>query len=278
MFSVFKAFNPKFYPEIAKQSTGRSIGFLLIFVLIISSLVSAKYTVVTFSGFSAARKWVKDNLSGIASQYPSIAVDKGNVLEPKDAFVKEYDKNFAVVIEPDPANAKSAQDKYTNMILLTKNMIVTKQTDRGGTAEVKTYNLENKSFTVTPFNSGFKIGFENKVFELTAKVIDTWFGIISWFVFPALLILWFVIWCIVKPLHIFIFSLISLIIGAVSKARLAYKELWNIGAYAIVPGTSLAVLMDILGLKIPLAGLIYWIIYIVYLYLGIKEAAAEVSA
>jgi len=46
MFGMFGAFDPGFYPRISRQSVGRSIGFLLVFVLIISAAVSVKYTAV----------------------------------------------------------------------------------------------------------------------------------------------------------------------------------------------------------------------------------------
>jgi hypothetical protein len=95
------------------------------------------------------------------------------------------------------------------------------------------------------------------------------------FVFPFLLIIWFGIYSFTKPLHIFIFSLASLIISSAKNIKLPYKQLWNIGAYALVPATCLAAFMDIIGQRIPFFGFIYCILYVVYLFIGIQAVSAK---
>ena len=276
MFGMFGAFNPHFYPKIAKQSIGRTIGFILVFVLIISACVSIRYTALVLSGFSAANKWVSENLGKIASEFPVVSMDKGAIIEPKQTFVKEYEQKFAFIIEPDPAAAGAMIEKFPNLALLTQKKLIVKQTkDSGGTSEIKNYNMENSSFTITPNASGFKVIFQQKQFELKPQTVKKWLGVISIFVFPFLLIIWFGIFCFTKPLQIFIFSLASLIISSVMNAKLPYKQLWNIGAYALVPATCLAAFMDMIGLRIPFFPLIYCIIYVVYLYIGIKAVSAK---
>jgi len=55
MFGIFGAFNPRFYPGIARQPVGKTIGFLVVFILIISSLVSLKYTGSAIKNLSGAK-------------------------------------------------------------------------------------------------------------------------------------------------------------------------------------------------------------------------------
>jgi hypothetical protein len=272
MFGMIGAFNPRFYPKIADQSIGRSVGFILVFVLIISACVSIRYTALVLTGFSAANNWVSQNMSKIAAEFPVVSMDKGAITEPKQTFIKDYDKKFAFIIEPDPAAAREMMDKFPNLALLTQKQLIVKQTKDGGTSEIKNYNMENSSFTITPDTSGFKVVFQQKQFELKPQTVKKWLGVISIFVFPFLLIIWFGIYCFTKPLQIFIFSLVSLIISSVMTAKLPYKQIWNIGAYALVPSTCLAALMDMLGLRLPFFALFYCILYIVYLYIGIRAA------
>ncbi|MFA5101395.1 MAG: DUF1189 family protein [Candidatus Omnitrophota bacterium] len=271
MFGMFGAFDPKFYPKIAKQSTGKSIGFLTVFVLIIAAVVSVRYTFFVHSGFNSAKKWADQNLATIASEYPVVSVEKGMIMEPKQTFIKEYGEQFTVVIEPDQDNVRAHMDKYHNLALLTQKQLIFKQVkDNSGAEEIKTYPMEKASFSITPGVSGFKLLFEQKPFELTAKIISRLLDIAGLFVFPVLLILWFFVYLFTKPLHVFIFSLVSLIITAILKVKLPYKELWNIGAYALVPATCLAAFMDITGLRVLFFPLFYCLAYSVYLYLGIK--------
>jgi hypothetical protein len=271
MFGMFGAFNPQFYPKIARQAIGRSIGFILVFALIISALVSIKYTVVVMSGFAVAKQWVYGNFQKITSEYPVISVDKGEVKEPQQVFIKEYEKKFAIIVEPDPNNARVIMEKYPNSAVLTRGEFITKQTtDARGTSDIKTYSLDNKSFKIIPSPEGVKFEFEQRQFEVTPKFINKWIDIIALFVFPALLIIWFLVYSFTKPLQVFFFSLASLLITAILKVRFAYRELWNIGVYAVVPPTCLAALVDVTGLRLPLFGLLYCMIYLFYLYLGIK--------
>jgi hypothetical protein len=264
MFGMFGAFNPQFYPKIAKQSIGRTIGFILVFV-------SIRYTAMVLSGFSAANKWVSQNLGKIASEFPVVSMDKGTITEPKQTFIKEYEKKFAFIIEPDTVAARAMVDKFPNLALLTQKLLIVKQTkDSGGTSEIKNYNMENSSFTITPDASGFKVIFQQKQLELKPQTIKKWLDVISMFVFPALLIIGFAIYSFTKPLQIFVFSLASLIISSITNAKLPYKQLWNIGAYALVPATCLAAFMDIIGLRPPFFALLYCILYITFLFIGIK--------
>ena len=87
MFGMFGAFNPQFYPKIANQSIGRTIGFILVFVLIISACVSIKYTALVLSGFTAANKWVGENMGKIAAEFPVVSMEKGSITEPKQTFI-----------------------------------------------------------------------------------------------------------------------------------------------------------------------------------------------
>jgi hypothetical protein len=270
MFGMFGAFNPRFYPKIANQSIGRTIGFILVFVLIISACVSIKYTALVLSGFSAANKWVGENMGKIAAEFPVVSMDKGSITEPKQTFIKDYDKKFAFIIEPDPVAARAMVDKFPNLALLTQKLLIVKQTKDGGSSEIKNYNMENSSFTITPDASGFKVIFQQKQFELKPQTVKKWLGVISMFVFPALLIIGFAIYSFTKPLQIFVFSLASLIISSITNAKLPYKQLWNIGAYALVPSTCLAAFMDIIGLRPPFFALLYCILYITFLFIGIK--------
>jgi len=200
-------------------------------------------------------------------------VKQGELVEPKQRFVKEYMKQFALVIEPEPANVNAVMAMYPNLLLMTRNQLITKQSaNRNTAAEIKTYNLENRSFAITPVPQGFKVTLEQKQFDIMPQTINRWLNIIGVCVFPLLLLFWFSVYCFTKPLHVFIFSIVSLIISACFKRKFSYSQLWNIGVYALVPATCLAVVLDILGLRLPFFPLVYCLTYAGYLYAALKAA------
>ncbi len=278
MFGLIGAFDTKHYGKIYKQSVGRSVGFLVVLALIISAVLSVRYSFVVISGFSAVRSWAHSDLGKIASEFPAVEVDKGVLVEPKGSFTKDLGGKLYIVIEPDPEAAKAVADKYENLVLLTQKKFLTKQTaGRNASSEVKTYDLQEKSFKLSSRPDGFLLSMDGKTFALTPQVVDKWFRVVSWLVYPFMLIILWGIYAVIKPLHVFIFSLVSWIICLLTDVKLSYKELWNIGSYAIVPAVCVAVLVGLTGKMFAFFPAIYILLYIAYLYLAVKSVKAEIS-
>jgi len=75
--------------------------------------------------------------------------------------------------------------------------------------------------------------------------------------------------CVARFLQILLFSIISVATSSIANIKLSYKQLFNIGIYAITPSTILGALLIILGLRLPLFGIIYSGVYIIYLIMAI---------
>ena len=277
MLGLIGSFNPNFYREITKQSLWRSLGFLIVFITIISAIVSYKYTVIVKNMLPQVNSWTQKNLINIASDFPTIEIEDGSLTLPKDVYIKEWADEFVFVVQPEAENVYHILERYSNVLLLTREKFITKTTKEDfEQSEIKTYNLKKiKFFKITPTNSGLKVFFNNRAVDITPLVVRKLLEKLSLFIYPLLFLFFFSIYGFTKPLQTLIFSLLSLIFNTNLKATLSYRQLLNIGVYALVPSTSLAMVGELSNLKIPLFWVIYLLIYFIYIFLGIKSTTKE---
>ena len=174
-------------------------------------------------------------------------------------FNKEYykieDEDFILII--DTTGAVTTLDEYNKGILLLKDKVIYKESEY----KTETYNLANVD--------------ELRIDENFMNVLKR---NIVWILFPFMLIGIFIYFCIARFLQIFIFSLVSLATSSISGIKLNYKQLFNIGVYAVTPSMLLGGLLALFTVQLPLFGLLYSGIYIAYIILGIlncKEAPAQ---
>ena len=118
--------------------------------------------------------------------------------------------------------------------------------------------------------------FGEKVFPVTPETLEAWQGKVARWL-PGMIIPLFFYCFIAKLIQLFLFSLASLIINSVGGARLAYHNLLNIGIFALVPPTFLALLVKLAGEAIPNFYLLYVLVYLVFLFLGIKHCRPDAA-
>ena len=173
MLGLIGSFNPNFYREITKQSLWRSLGFLIVFITIISAIVSYKYTVIVKNMLPQVNSWTQKNLVNIASDFPTIEIEDGSLTLPKDVYIKEWADEFVFVVQPEAENVYPILERYSNVLLLTREKFITKTTKEDfEQSEIKTYNLKKiKFFKITPTNSGLKVFFNNRAVDITPLVV-----------------------------------------------------------------------------------------------------------
>jgi hypothetical protein len=161
-------------------------------------------------------------------------------------------------------------------VVLTQNRIYFKTTERGAVAKIQEQKLDNVAQAkITAISNGLRAEFPNAAFELTPATVAAIIGKIKFFVWPVMFIIMLGIYSFTKPLQVLLFSLIALIINASTKAALAYRQLFSISVYAMVPATLAGVIAEFLGLA-QRAGLlvvmVYCSLFIGYISIGIKQA------
>lgn len=272
MRGVFGSFIPAFYVKIARQSAGASIKFLLIFILILSFFFCLRDTLVLNLVFKSAQKWAQFNLENISRVFPEIEVKNGELIQPKETYVLEdTGSSFVLAVEPDPQKEAAILAKFRNVIMLTGKRVVFKKTAADSASEERSNELPKlKNWKLSPAGSGFVLSSDNNQVSITPLTIKNWLRILAIFIFPVFLFFWFCFYSLIKFFQVFFFSLIGLIANAGLKAHAAYKQIFNICAYAVVPPTIILLFGEVFSLRLPGLWFLFNAIYVLYVFLGLQ--------
>ncbi len=239
----------RFYKEIAFQKVSKSIGYLFLFIFLITLALSMKYSTVLIQGMAEVSKELGDRL-------PEIRIENGVVsTDVQEPFIIE-EKDFIFIIDT-TGKITTVDPSYKQGILLTRNKLIHRQSE----IETRAYDLSKiKSFTV------------NK------EAMERWRKASSRFAFPFLVVILFPYYVVAKQIQILFFSLIALIANTATKANLKYENLFNISLFALTPPVLLATIFNLAGLRIPLflSVFLYTVIYIIFLIGGVKSCKGQV--
>ncbi len=273
MSGFLGSFIPAFYAKIARQSVARTIGFLLILILIISAALSLKSVLMINPRLKLVQKWAEVNLEKISGKLPVIEIKDGALIQPKETYVLEMGSNFVFAVEPDQKKETTILEKYKNVVMLTGKQFVFKQTGEDSVSEERRHDLGKvKNWKIFPIEGGLAFSFENNQISITPVTVKKWLKVTAILIFPVFLLVLFGFYSFTKPLQVLFFSLTGLIANAVLKAEASYKQIFNICAYALVPSTTLAVILEVFQLRLPGFWFLFSAIYILYIFLGLQSA------
>lgn len=270
MSGFWGSFVPAFYPKICRQPVKRTVGFLLVFILVISFVISFRATFAVKPGFKLAQSWADDNLKKISKELPVIEIKAGQLVQPKSTYVLEVGKDFIFAVEPDRNKEEDLLSKHNNVFLITGKQLVFKQTGSDSRSEERRRDLSKETnLRLFPIESGVGLDLEKSKMSITPQTVAKWLKVISMLIFPGLFLILFCFYCFTKPLQVLFFSLFGLIANGILKSPAPYKQIFNISAYAVVPPTSLAVVLGLFLLNLPGFWFLFTAIYILYIFLGL---------
>ncbi len=268
MSGFLGSFIPAFYAKIARQSVARTIGFLLILILIISAALSLKSALMINPRLKLVQKWAEVNLEKISGKLPVIEIKDGALIQPKETYVLEMGSNFVFAVEPDQKKETTILEKYKNVVMLTGKQFIFKQTGEDSVSEERRHDLGKvKNWKIFPIEGGLAFSFENNQISITPVTVKKWLKVTAILIFPVFLLVLFGFYSFTKPLQVLFFSLTGLIANAVLKAEASYQQIFNICAYALVPSTTLAVILEVFQLRLPGFWFLFSAIYILYIFL-----------
>lgn len=280
MTGLIESFRAGSYRSIAQQPLGKTVGFLFVVILIISALISLKITVTINRFLSEVNVITERNLGEMVKDIPAIEIKDGQLIAPDRRFVKTWkipdQGNFTLAIEPDGQAAAGLMQDYPFAVVLTRNRIYFKTTERGSVAKIQEQKLDNVAAAkITAVSNGLRAEFPRTAFELTPATVAAIIAKVKFFVWPVMFVIMLGIYSFTKPLQVLLFSLIALVINASTRSALAYRQLFSISVYAMVPATLAGVIAELLGLA-QRAGLlvvmVYSSLFIGYISMGIKQA------
>ncbi len=264
-----KSFNPKSYKDFIFQSFKKSFIFFIIFIIILSAIMAFIYNLRFNKRIPQIISFVERNFNSLLS-LPVIEIKNGELILPSSPFEREWE-GFVFSIRS--SKDLSALEKYSKFLLITKKNIFLKWEENGSIEQIPLKNIGDLKIVVE--DKTLKITKEGYTFLITPLRIKNFFKKLSLFLYP-LLFVWFSSWFLLtKPLHIFVFTLFSLLSSHHLNLKFSYKNLLNLGIYAILPPTTAAIIKDMMNINLPFFWLIYSFIYIFFLMQVIKIAKEE---
>ncbi|MFA5839163.1 MAG: DUF1189 family protein [Candidatus Margulisiibacteriota bacterium] len=273
MFGLIESFNPKFFKSLLAKRMGRCIGFLFVFIILLSIILSLKITILLIPPFSQAKDWINENMVSLVAQFPVLELNDGKIIQPKKTFSKTYGDILAIIIEPGNKNVLDLMDKYSNAIVITQQECFMKTNKNNGTvSEIKQYSLESVTAKFIPVKSGMDVIWDKTTYHCTPALVNQWLNLISIAMFPFFCLFFFFVYLFTKFFQLFTFSLAGMFFCSIQKAKIGYGNLLKIGIYALVPPSWITLLL-IVVFNWFAPWWLYSIIYLIYLYFGIREAA-----
>lgn len=237
--------NFKFYKEVKDFKPSRGMKYIFSLIFLITLSLSIRYSYDFKRGLNIVLDWTKQNLPPITIQNGIVSVDA------KQPY-KVVAEDFTLII--DTTGEITTLEGYSRGILLMKDKLMYKESD----AKTETYSLSNIP-----------------VLKIDENFMNTLRRNIAWIVFPILFIFLYIGFSLARFLHILLFSLLSMATSSIANIKLSYKQLFNIGIYAITPSTILGALLAVSGIQLPLFGIIYSGLYIIYLIVAILNCKEE---
>ena len=231
----------KFYKEAKDFKLSRAMKYIFSLILLITIAVTLRYSYDFKKGLNLAVNWAEQNL-------PLIVIENGiaktDVIQP--FRVSEEDFTFII----DTTGGVTSLDEYERGILLMNDKVVYKESD----IKTETYSLSNvQSLRID----------ETFIKALRKNAL--------WILFPIMLVAAYIGFCIAKFFQILFFSMLSLATSSITGTKLSYKQIFNIGIYALTPSAVLGALLAILGIQLPFFGIIYCGLYIIYLIMAVRS-------
>jgi len=237
----------KFYNRVKGFRLSKAMRYIFSLILLITLVLTIRYSYDFKKGLNVALDWAKKNLPPIEIQNGIVNV---NVQQP----YKVTEEGLALII--DTTGQINSLDEYGKGILLTKDKIIYKESE----IKTETYKLSNiQSLRID----------ENFMNALRKNAL--------WILSPLMFVFTYVGFCFARFIQILLFSIFSLATSSIVNAKLSYKQLFNIGIYAITPSVILGALLALLGIQLPLFWILYSGLYIIYLIISIINCKEEVA-
>ncbi len=270
MHELLKSFRLQNYIELKNIKLAKSIASLFLFMFFVSILFSFKTTLFINRALPNLSYKTKQLLKKNVTDIPKIEIKDGVTIMPEEKYQKNW-KNLSLIIDSKETDPYSILNESDNIVGLTKENIIIKSKKEEYESDVKVYELNKlKELLITPIDDGLNIVSGDFNFDITPDSIDKGVKRFTKVAFPLFLVLFLILFFPSKLTQILSFSILSIVLNRRLKARLNYKELLNIGIYAIIPPTTLSLITILLNVSLPFFWILYPILYIIIVYKAIQ--------
>lgn len=277
---IKRSFNPEFSKIVIYWPLREGFKYLALLILLVS-LIFALKGAISFNLFAKnlpekAEVFFSENLK----DFPEIEVKEGKTFSTKDPFLKEWNvdkEKIVFVIDTKAKKEDVISGKYSiypqGLFLLENEFLIKTIEDEKESTEAYPFSKEmNFKIIFSPEEETLlRFEWNHQKLKVTLKLLRKWIGIINLIILPLLLIFLFISGFCGKTFQALIFSILSLVVNKLTKAKLAYKKLLNIGIFLLTLPLILETAVNLTPIKIPHFGIFNNLLYIGFLISGILK-------
>lgn len=239
------------YRDMALNKKGVGFGYLFL-------LLALCWLVLVIAVGYHINSYLDENAPGLLSQFPEITIIDGqaSIKEMQPYYISDQ-KTGEVIAVIDTTGSINSLDQTEAVILLTRTHLMVEKND----IETRTFDLSEAGDYIIDR-------------ELVSAWIDMTKSYLPIVIYPfALAGSYFY-----RIIQMLIYAAIGLLFASICKAELEYPQLLRLSVVAVTPSIIISTLLWTLGTNMPMSGLMYFILTMVYLFLGVKattEAGEE---
>ncbi len=226
-------------------------GTAFLYLLLLLAIVWIPETIqIIFTTDSAVK-----SMAPLVEQVPNLKITNGVVTidKPTPYVIKDHSGKEIIRIDP---SAPTEIEGPALKVLITHNKILLKNSER----ETRMYDLS----TVKDFKLDK---------ALVYKILDMFNKFFAVVFYPIAVLSSFIY----RMIQAVIYALIGILIAKHLKVELNYQALVRLAVISITPVLILSTILSVAGAKVPLLGLICFVIAMAYMYFGIKAASNKIN-
>ncbi|MFH0987524.1 MAG: DUF1189 family protein [Patescibacteria group bacterium] len=283
---ITKSFNPSFSKEVRGWKAKEGLKYLFLLAFLFALIISAKNSI----SFYFSTRNIPENAESFFLEnfkdFPEIEVEEGKVSSTTDPFLKHwsYKKGtIAFAVDTGASEQDIVSGKYSSYnegLFLLEDRLILRTVDANGKTSTDIYPLRdiNLSVVFNPQKGEFlRINWEGQVFNVTPAKVSRWLTTFNLILFPFLFVFLIIFLFLAKLIQILIFSIVSLIINAIAKTGLSFKQLFNIGVFSLTLPFVLEEIVDLLSLNIPNFAKFNYVLYLGLLVAWIVQPKGKVE-
>jgi hypothetical protein len=239
-------FSRELYRDVGLNWKG--VGFGYLFLLLAICTVPRMFKIQ--KGLS---NFIDEQSPPFINQVPKITVEKGEVHidQPQPYYIKAPDSNEVIAIIDTTGQVQSL-DNTDAFVLLTKTKLISRQNK----SESRTYDLANVQHFV--LDQDKIMGWLNTIKRILVP-----------FLYPFVLLGSFVF----RIIQSLIYAAIGLLFAEWCKTKLSYPALLRLAVTAVTPCIIVRTVLECASVKIPVAGLWFFLAAMGFLFYGVKACS-----
>lgn len=236
-------YNFKAYNVFIKQSMGKSILYLLILCVCLST-ISNIFLAVSFN------TTVNEVQDVIKNEVPNFTFNNHKLHVEGEMPIKVEEGNSLIIIDTENDVKTSMLDNYQKGLIITKDKMIQKENN----SKISTYDF--KQFEDASFTKADVLPLVTTIKNISIPLMFIFFPLFS---FIGKLISSFVV-----------MAIGGLIINSILNKNLKYSECAKLGMYSLTVPFLIKIIFSILSIDISLFWVLYYGIALLYLFLGMK--------